>query len=137
KFSSNYLSELMIKMEEYKCDGVGGILSTKVKNPNPKTLSICKVLSNRIGVGNSMFRIGTDKPIQVDIVPFGVYNKIVYEKVGFYNENLLRNQDMEFSKRLLQNKMKIYLIPSARATYYARESFLQIAKNNFGNGFWI
>lgn len=136
-FSKNYLKVLMNMMKENNYDGVGGILITKIKNINSKTLSICKVLSNKFGVGNSMFRVGTIKQIPVDIVPFGLYKKKVYKEVGLYNEYLLRNQDMEFSKRLLQRKMKIYLVPEAQAVYYARESFSQIAKNNFSNGFWI
>jgi hypothetical protein len=56
--------------------------------------------------------------------------------VGGYNEQLIRNHDMELSKRLLKNGGKIYLTPNAKCTYFARESFLAMAKNNFNNGKW-
>lgn len=136
-FNKNYLSELMLHMKELKCDAIGGVIITDVRNKTKKSLSICKVLSNKFGVGNSMFRIGTSFPIKVDIVPFGIYHKDLFETVGFYNENLIRNQDMEFSKRLIALNKEIYLIPEAICTYYARETFLALAKNNFGNGIWI
>jgi hypothetical protein len=43
---------------------------------------------------------------------------------------------MELSKRLLRDGGKIYLTPKARCTYYARETFRAMAKNNFNNGKW-
>lgn len=137
KFSENYISVLMENLKELDCDCVGGVLKTDVKVKNKKSLSICRVLSNKFGVGNSMFRIGTQLPVMVDIVPFGLYKKNIFYEVGFYNEKLKRNQDMEFAKRLLQNGKKIYLIPSAECVYFAREEYIPLAKNNFGNGEWI
>ena len=56
--------------------------------------------------------------------------------MGGYDERLIRNHDMELSKRLLRNGGKIYLTPMARCTYYARETFRAMAKNNFNNGKW-
>jgi len=136
-FSKNYISEVISELKRINCDGAGGVVITDVKNKSSKTLSICKVLSNKVGVGNSMFRIGTDNPMKVDIVPFGIYPKNLFYEVGFYNEKLIRNQDMEFSKRLLAEDKKIYLIPSAKSTYFARETFRELAMNNYGNGLWV
>jgi len=136
-FAKNYISEIINSMERLDCDGAGGVLTTDVKIKTKKTLSICKVLSNKFGVGNSMFRVGTGNPLLVDTVPFGIYKKSIFESVGYYNVQLIRNQDMEFSKRLIANKKRIYLIPSAKCTYYARENYKDLAKNNFGNGLWI
>lgn len=136
-FFKNYISELIKHMKELQCDAVGGIIKTDVRIKTTKTLSICTVLSNRFGVGNSIFRIGTNFPVQVDTVPFGIYRKDIFMKVGLYNEHLIRNQDMEFSKRLVAAGRKIFLIPSAVGTYFARETFLKLAENNFNNGIWI
>lgn len=109
---------------------------TDVKNKTQKTSSICKVLSNKFGVGNSMFRVGAERPIKVDTVPFGIYKKDLLFQVGLYNENLIRNHDIELSKRLINANKKIYLVPSARCFYYARESYSGIVRNNFLNGMW-
>ncbi len=136
-FEKNYISEVFNSIKSLNCDGAGGVLKTDVKNKTKKTLSICKVLSNSFGVGNSKFRVGTDKPISVDIVPFGIYRKAIFESVGFYNEKLKRNQDMELSKRMLEKGKKIFLIPSAKSTYFARETYKELAINNYGNGLWI
>ncbi len=136
EFPKNYITTLLQKNKELQADGVGGMLITDVKNKNKKSLSIIKVLSNKLGVGNSMFRIGVTKPQLVDTVPFGIYKKTIFKEIGFYNEALIRNHDMEWSKRLLKAKKKIYLIPQVSCTYYARETYRQLAKNNFANGKW-
>jgi GT2 family glycosyltransferase len=136
-FSKFYLQELMNAIDHFKADGVGGAITTDVKNKSKKTLSICKVLSDKFGVGNSMFRIGSDQAIRVDIVPFGIYKKDLLVDIGLYNERLIRNHDMELSKRLASKGKIIYLIPAAKCTYYAREKYSGIFKNNFGNGYWV
>ena len=134
--SANYVTTLIEQMSLLQADCVGGVMETKITNTNPKTSSIVKVLSNKFGIGNSMFRIGTEKPIPVDTVPFGLYKKSLFEKIGLYNEELIRNQDIELSKRIINGGGKIFLIPQARCTYYARESFSKLAQNNFQNGLW-
>ena len=135
-FSEFYIRELMNAIDRYRADGVGGTIITDVRNKNKKTLSICKVLSNKFGVGNSMFRIGNDQPVRVDIVPFGIYKKDVILNAGLYDERLIRNHDMELSKRMVSYGKKISMIPNAKCRYFAREKFTGISKNNFGNGYW-
>ncbi|MBL4653854.1 MAG: glycosyltransferase family 2 protein, partial [Flavobacteriales bacterium] len=53
-----------------------------------------------------------------------------------YNEQLLRNQDIELNKRIINNGGKIYLLPDATFIYYARETYKELFNNNFSNGFW-
>lgn len=136
RFPLNYIRILMNKLTEFDADGVGGQLVTGVKNKTKKSLSIIKVLSNKFGVGNSMFRIGVDKPTRVDTVPFGLYKKALFYNIGFYSETLIRNHDIEWSKRLVRAGKKIFLIPEISCTYYARETYKALAKNNFKNGLW-
>ena len=70
-------------------------------NKTPKTLAIREVLSNRFGVGNSTFRLGVDKVMDVETVPFGCWRRKVFEKYGYYDERLIRNQDIELNKRII------------------------------------
>ena len=135
-FSKNYINEVFNVLTELKADAAGGVMITDVKNKTKKTLSICKVFSNKFGVGNSIFRTGAEKVMQVDTVPFGIYRTELLKETGLYDERLIRNHDIELSKRIISKKKKIYLIPSAKCTYYVRETFSRIAKNNFGNGLW-
>ncbi|MBO7482016.1 MAG: glycosyltransferase family 2 protein [Bacteroidales bacterium] len=135
-YATNYISTLVQKLTELKADNVGCVCNTDVLNKTPKALAIKEVLMSPFGVGNSSFRTGTDKIMEADTVPFGCYNRNVFEKFGYYNTKLIRNQDIELNKRIKGNGGKIFLIPDALCTYYARETFGAIAQNNYRNGLW-
>jgi glycosyltransferase involved in cell wall biosynthesis len=136
EFPSNYFSKLIEWSKKLNADNVGAVWITEVKNKNTKTNSIKAVLSNKFGVGNSFFRIGINEVREVDTVPFGCYKKVVFEKIGLYDNRLDRDQDIELNKRLKKNGGKIFLLPDVYSIYYARETFYDIAKNNFQTGLW-
>jgi len=135
-FPPNYISKLMNYLMNSDAAVVGGVLETRVNKINVKSLAITKVLSNKFGVGNSYFRIGANKSLRVDTVPFGLYKRSVFQEVGYYNEKLIRNHDIELSKRILKKGLKIYLMPDLVCYYYARDNYKDLAKNNFQNGLW-
>ena len=135
-YPKDYFSKLIYWHKKLEADNVGGVITTEVKNKTQKSSAIRKVLSSRFGVGNSEFRVGVDSVKEVSTVPFGCYKKDVFKKYGYYDERLVRNQDIELNKRIIQGGGKIYLVPDIICTYYARESFEDLAKNNFSNGKW-
>ena len=136
EYPSNYVSELISSAIQFNTDNIGAVCLTDVKVKNKKSLSIKEVLANKFGVGDSMFRIGVDKHIEVDTVPFGCFKKDVFNKYGKYDERLIRNQDIELNKRIKEGGGKILLIPNVSCTYFARENFKNLAKNNYENGKW-
>ena len=136
-YPSGYIQKLYELIQQPDIDVVGGSIETKVKNITPKTEAIKFVLTHKFGVGNSAFRVGASELIQVDTVPFGLYKKSIFDKTGGYNEKLIRNHDIELSSRIIENGYKIWLYPQLKVTYFARETFKGLAKNNFGNGLWI
>ncbi len=136
-YAEDYFVKLVQQLQNLDADCVGPVLTTEVKNRTKVSMSIKEVLSHKFGVG-STFRsaINLTKPVEVDTVPFGCYKKEVFEKYGLYDERLVRNQDIELNKRIINGGGKIYLIPDVKCTYYARETFSELAKNNFQNGKW-
>ena len=135
-YPENYVNVLVSNLIKMDADNVGAVCVTDVINKNNKTLAIREVLSNKFGVGNSLFRTGVDKVTEVDTVPFGCYKKEVFSKFGLYNNKLVRNQDIELNSRIKRAGGKIYLLPDLTCTYYAREKFRDIFKNNYNNGKW-
>jgi glycosyltransferase involved in cell wall biosynthesis len=136
-FPNNYFSELVNSSKKLDADNIGATWITDVKNKTPKTNAIKTVLSSKFGVGDSFFRIGgIEQAMEVDTVPFGCYKKDVFNKIGLYDYRLTRNQDIELNKRLKRNGGRIFLLPDLFSTYYARETFWDIANNNFGTGLW-
>ena len=135
-YEVDYFTKLVENIQTLEADCVGGVLLTDVKNTNAKSSSIKEVLMHKFGVGNALFRTGCDEVTEVDTVAFGCYRKSSFEKYGVFDEKLIRNQDIELNKRITNTGGKIYLIPDVRCTYFARESFIPLAKNQYQNGFW-
>lgn len=135
-YPTNYFSAITARLREYDAEDVGCVCRTDVLNKTPKTLAIREVLSNRFGVGNSAFRTGIDGVQEVDTVPFGCWPRRVFEKYGLYDTRLVRNQDIELSKRIVNGGGRIIIIPDTYCTYMARETFGALARNNYGNGKW-
>lgn len=135
-YAPNYFSTLVKALVEIGADNVGAVCKTDVLNKTHKTLAIKEVLSNKFGVGNSTFRTGVDKVMEVDTVPFGCWRRDVFDKYGLYDVRLVRNQDIELNKRILRGGGKICIVPDTHCTYLARENYKALAKNNYGNGKW-
>jgi glycosyltransferase involved in cell wall biosynthesis len=135
-YAPNYISVLVNKLIELDADNVGCIWKTDVLHMNSKSLAIREVLSNRLGVGNAIFRLGISCLKEVDTVPFGCWKRDVFDRFGYFDERLARNQDIELNKRIKRGGGKIYLVPDTHCTYLARETFRGIAENNYANGKW-
>lgn len=135
-YEPNYFSAIAAALDKYGADNAGSVCKTDVLNKTAKALAIREVLSHPLGVGNSAFRTGIDGVKEVDTVPFGCWRRSVFNRFGKYDERLVRNQDIELNKRIKAGGGKIVIIPDTFCTYYARETFSKLAKNNYGNGKW-
>ena len=135
-FPVNYISKMVKKLDELEnAAGIGGAIKTDGGNTYVAH-SIVRVMTDKMGVGNSMFRIGTEAPIKVDTLPYGLYKKEVFERIGKYDERLVRNQDIELSKRILRNGSNLYLIPKIKCYYFFKGNYRHLARSNFNNGLW-
>jgi GT2 family glycosyltransferase len=125
-YPTNYISKLVQWLIESKADNVGGISIVRPANEGHKAQAIAYALSHPWGVGNSHFRIGAAEPKWVDTVPFGCYWKEVFDRIGLYNEALVRNQDDELNHRLIKQGGRILLVPEIASFYTARESLKKL-----------
>jgi glycosyltransferase involved in cell wall biosynthesis len=122
-YPKNYVSVLVKYLFELNVDNVGGVWNIIPANSTARAISIAVGSSHPFGVGNSMFKIGTNKMMEVDTVPFGCYRRDVFERIGYFDEELTRNQDNEFNARLKNAGGKIYLIPEVVINYMARDTW--------------
>ena len=49
--------------------------------------------------------------MQTDTVPYGCFKRDLFNRIGWFDEDLTRNQDDEFNARIIKNGGKIYIIP--------------------------
>lgn len=128
EYPVNYISKLVFSSIKYNADNVGTIMNTLPADNSLKSKCIALAISHPLGVGNSYFRIGSKKVMEVDTVPFGCYRREVFNKIGLYDEELIRNQDDELNARLLENGGKILLLSDVSLNYYARNSIKSVSK---------
>lgn len=128
KYPNHYFSTLVAKLKELNADNVGGMCRTLPVNDTPVCKAIAIALSSPFGMGNSYFRIGADHEMEVDTVPFGCFNRNLFDRIGYFDEELVRNQDDEFNGRIIKNGGKIFLIPSIVIDYFARDTIRKVGK---------
>lgn len=136
EYPTNYFSALVKNLKELDADNVGALCETLPCGPSAKELAIAEALSSSFGMGNSYFRIGCNEVKQVDTVPFGCFKREVFDKVGLYDVELIRNQDDELNGRIIKNGGKIYLIPTIVTKYFARDKISKVRKMFYQYGLY-
>ena len=136
EYPNNYFSALVKNLKALDADNVGALCETLPCGPSAKELAIAEALSSSFGMGNSYFRIGCDEVRQVDTVPFGCFKREVFDKVGLYDNELIRNQDDELNGRIIKSGGKIYLIPSIVTKYFARDKIGKVKKMFYQYGLY-
>lgn len=114
---------------------VGGVWEIQPGEPTWIGRSIAAAASHPLGVGDALYRY-TNQPCEVDTVPFGAFRKQMIDKIGWYDETLLTNEDYEFNTRIRQAGGKIWLDPAIRSKYFARPNLPALARQYWRYGYW-
>ena len=134
-FSSNYISKCIEVSKRTGAANVGGYWETMPGADTKTAKAIAAATSSKFGVGNAAFRIGGHE-CEADTVPFGTYRKAIFETVGYYDERLVRNQDIELNSRIRDAGGKIIISPEIKLKYYNRATYRGIWQQSFNNGLW-
>jgi glycosyltransferase involved in cell wall biosynthesis len=135
-YPPDYVRRLVEALEETGADNVGGVLETVPADDTSVARAIAMGLSHPFGVGNSHFRTGTRHRREVDTVPFGCYRRETFDRIGLFDEELVRNQDDELNFRLIASGGRILLLPEVTCRYFARRSFGQVARMYYQYGYF-
>jgi glycosyltransferase involved in cell wall biosynthesis len=137
EYPSNYFSVLVKKLNELdRAENVGGVCITLPCNNTTIATAIAECLSNKFGMGNSYFRVGAKEVMSVDTVPFGCFRKSLFDKIGLYDTDMIRNQDDELNGRIIKNGGKIYLLPDVEIKYFARDKISKVRKMFYQYGLY-
>jgi len=129
----DYVRRCLETLEKTGADNVGGRLLNIGKGTMGQAIS--SAVSSPFGVGGARFRY-SDKPGWVDTVFPGVFRREIFNRIGLFDEELVRNQDDEFNFRLKQAGGKIWLDPSIRVAYYNRSTLKGLWRQYFQYGYY-
>lgn len=135
-YPPTYIADLVHWLERTGADNVGGSCVTHPGDGTTMARAIAAVLAHPFGIGDARFRLGTNELREVDTVPFGTFRREVFQRVGLFDEELVRNQDDEFNFRLLRAGGRVLLVPGVVSCYYARRSLRQLASMFYQYGYF-
>ena len=134
KVASDFIAKSVRCLEEHPDAWiVGGCIETVSDSFVGR--AIAGAMRSPIGVGNARSRLGGYNG-WVDTVAFGMHHKWILDKIGYFDEELVRNQDDEFNMRVILAGGKIWLSNSILSTYYARSSLGKLWRQYLQYGFW-
>jgi succinoglycan biosynthesis protein ExoA len=129
----DYIRKCVNTLERTNADNVGGCMTAVGITEFGKAVAIAT--STPFGVGNSKFHYAKVEE-ETDSVYMGAWPKEVFERIGLFDEELVRDQDDEFNYRLREKGGKIILNPEIKSIYTTRSSPSTLWKQYFQYGLW-
>ncbi len=132
-YAPDYVKQCLAVMRETGADNVGGPMRTRADTFREKAIR---------AVFHSAWAVGGARSHQaeyegsVDTVIYGCWKKNVFDRVGFFEEELVRNQDDEHNLRLIRAGGKIYQAPRIRSWYHVRGSLAAVFRQYMQYGYW-
>ena len=133
--AADYVYLCINALKKRQGDIVGGVWEIRPGGDDWISRSIAAAASHPIGVGDARYRIGGHAH-EVDTVPFGAYHRGLVNRIGAYDENLLSNEDYEFSVRAQQAGGVIWMDPKISSIYFSRPTYKSLAKQYWRYGYW-
>ena len=96
--------------------------------------AVALATSTPFGVGNARFHF-TDVEEEVDTVYMGFCRRETYQRLRF-DEEMVRDQDDEFSYRLLDQGGRIVCNPAIRSAYRNRSTVRSLWRQYYQYGYW-
>jgi succinoglycan biosynthesis protein ExoA len=132
-YAKDYVAQCVAVLNETKADNVGGPAQTRSSSYMQEAISAA--YHSPFACGGARFHdVNYEGP--VDTVTFGCWRKEVLQKIGLFDEELVRNQDDELNFRLIRAGGKIFQSPRIRCWYEPRVSLLALASQYFQYGYW-
>src|SRR5262249_9758817 len=129
-YPESYIETCVKYLNRTGADNVGGPWITVPANDNFGARLVAAILINPFVVGNSNFRIGVKEGF-VETVPFGAFRRELFDRIGMFNEKLVRNQDNELNARIRQSGGKIYQTPALTTQYHPVARFRDLLRQTF------
>jgi glycosyltransferase involved in cell wall biosynthesis len=133
ELASDYVSTAVETLLRTGADMVGG--PVRAYSDGHVGQAIALATSTPFGAGGGRFRY-TDREEEVDTVYMGLCWRELYERIGGFDEEMVRNQDDELSYRLLKHGGRIVCNPVIRSRYYNRPTLSSLWRQYFQYGFW-
>ncbi len=129
----DYLTECLAALRGSAADNVGGPMRATGEGWFGK--AVAAATSSPFGVGGARFHY-SEREEWVDTVYLGAWSRETLERIGLFDEEMVRDQDDELNYRLLDRGGRILLSPRIRSFYTVRGTPRSLWRQYFQYGFW-
>jgi len=129
----DYVRQCVEALRRTHADNVGGKMTAVGSGPFGRAVAMAT--STSFGVGGARFHY-SDREEWVDTVYMGAWPRRVFEKIGLFDEELVRDQDDEFNYRLREAGGRVLLSPQIKSEYTVRGSLAGLWRQYFQYGYW-
>jgi len=133
QLSPEYTMLALEILNETGSANVGGVM--KAIGETPFQEAVAWAYGSRFGLGGGSYHVGGAAGPS-DSVYLGVFRREVLEKLGGFNEKMIRGQDWELNLRIRESGRQVWFDPRLEVTYFPRSSIGKLAKQFFDTGAW-
>ena len=133
--SPDFIEKNVEFLEKTGADAVGGLVISTCLDQKTVPQGIGYALNTLFGLGGVTARTGTHARY-IDNPSFAAYRRELFDRFGYIDERLTRNQDYEFNQRISQGGAKIYFTPEIRSFYFNRPTYKSLWKEYFNAAKW-
>jgi len=131
----DYIARSVQALLDGQGDNIGGVWQIQPGSTGWVAQSIAVAAAHPFGVGGAQYRVG-GQPQAVDTVPFGAFRRELVERIGYYDETLLSNEDYEYNARIRKAGGVVWFDPKIQSRYFARSTFKDLARQYWRYGYW-
>src|SRR5437667_1091572 len=132
-YAPDYVKQCLAVLNETGADNVGGPMRTRADTFMEE--AIRAVFHSAWAVGGARSHDPAYEGL-VDTVIYGCWKKSVFDQVGLFDEELVRNQDDEHNLRIARAGGRIYQSPRIRSWYHVRGSLAALFRQYMQYGYW-
>ena len=129
----NYISRGIEILNETGADLLGGVMAAKGKTLFQR--SVAWAYTSRFGLGGANFHVGGQAG-EAESAYLGIFRKRVLEKVGGYDETIIRGEDWDLAQRIKATGSLVWFSPELEVTYWPRSNWTGLAKQFYSTGVW-
>lgn len=133
QLNPEYTSLALQILNETGAANVGGVM--KAVGETPFQQAVAWAYGSRFGLGGGAYHVGGEAGPS-DSVYLGVFRKEILEKLGGFDEKMIRGQDWELNLRIRESGEMVWFDPRLEVTYYPRSSLRKLARQFFDTGAW-
>jgi succinoglycan biosynthesis protein ExoA len=133
RYATDYVRQCVEVLRESRADNVGGpwrAVSTKYIGR-----AIAAAFHSRFGSGGARAHDPNYEGL-VDTVYLGCWHRDLFDRIGGFDEELVRNQDDEFNLRLIRAGGRVWQSPRIQSLYEPRNSFRELFRQYMQYGYW-